>query len=434
MKYKEINKKSYNMHLIKTNRFKTITIRIILRDIVKKEEITLRNFLLDMLNYSTYNYPSRKELVAKSQDLYAANIYTRASRLGRHSSISFYLSMLNEKYTEPGIMEESIKLLSEVIFNPNITSCKFDQEAFNIIKRNINVMLNSQKDNPARYSMSRMLEIMGGNDLYAIKDIGYIDDLEKITPENLYEYYKKIISKSIVDVYVIGNFEFEEMEKQLEKYLKFDSIKRQKETYIIEHNNFLKKPNIVIDQEDFNQSKLSIGCKIENLEKRERNYVITLYNLILGSGPECRFFQNIREKHSICYYISSSVNKLDNILLIRSGIQKDNFEKCIDLIKKEMKDIEKGNISDDELEKAKQTYCTLMDEIYDSPNAIVETYIAQDLLDIEDIEERKRIIMSVTKEEIVKVSKKIHIDTIYLLEGVNEDEENWITGSWSSLL
>ena len=31
---------------------------------------------------------------------------------------------------------------------------------------------------------------------------------------------------------------------------------------------------------------------------------------------------------------------------------------------------------------------------------------------------------TVTKEEIINVSKKVHIDTIYLLEGVNEDGEN----------
>jgi len=424
MKYKNIDKKSYNMHLIKTNRFKTTTIRVILRDEIRKEEITLRNFLLDMLVSSTYNYKNRKELVAKSQDLYATNIYTRAYRIGAHSNMNFYLSFLNEKYTESGMMEQSIKLLNEVIFNPNVENNLFDKDSFKIIKKNTEVILASQKDNPARYSMIRMLEIMANEEPYSYRECGYIDDLNKINVENLYDYYKKMISKSIIDVYAIGDFEFDEIEKLLDKYLDFNTIKREKKSYIIEHEKIKNKPEIIEEQEEFNQSKLSIGCKIETLNKRERNYVISLYNLILGSGPECRFFKNIREKHSICYYISSSVNKLDNILTIRSGIQKDNFKKCIELIKKEMKDIEKGNITDEELEKAKQTYITLIDEIYDSPEAIIESFIASDLLGIETLEERKEIIKTITKEEIINVSKKIHIDTIYLLEGVNEDGEN----------
>lgn len=424
MKYKKIDKKSYNMHLIKTDRFKMTTVRVILRDEIRKEEITKRNFLLDMLTYSTYNYKTRKELVAKSQDLYATNIYTRAYRTGRNSNINFYLSFLNEKYTEEKMTNESIKLLSEVIFNPNVINNSFDKESFDIIKRNTKVMLNSEKDNPARYSMTRMLENMGEGREYSYRESGYLEDLEKITPENLYEYYKEIITKSTVDIYVIGNFGFDDMEQMIDENMEFNTIKRKKKDYIIEHEKLRKTPKVAEEKEDYNQSKLSIGCKIEKLDKRERNYVISLYNLILGSGPECRFFKNIREKHSICYYVSSSINKLDNLLLIRSGIQKDNFKKCVDLIKKEMKDIEKGNISDEEIEKAKQTYCTLMDEIYDSADAIIETYIAKDLLDIEEIEERKEIIKTVTKEEIINVSKKVHIDTIYLLEGVNEDGEN----------
>jgi len=89
-----------------------------------------------------------------------------------------------------------------------------------------------------------------------------------------------------------------------------------------------------------------------------------------------------------------------------------------------VEDCKKGNITDEELEKAKQTYITLIDEIYDSPEAIIESFIASDLLGIETLEERKEIIKTITKEEIINVSKKIHIDTIYLLEGVNEDGEN----------
>lgn len=424
MEYKLKDKKSYNMHLIKTNRFKTITVRVILRNKIKKEEIALRNVLTDMLVYSTYNYNTRSSLVAKAEDLYAASIYARTYRTGIYSNISFFLSILNEKYTEEGMLEESIKLLSEVLFNPNVKNGKFDEETLNIIKKNNLVQINSEKDNPARYSINRMLEVMGKEEVYSIKDIGYKEDLENITTSSLQKYYKEIMAKSDVDVYVIGNFDFEEMENLLDRYMLFNTFKKKKDIIIPEHKKFSKKSKIVREQEDFNQSKLSIGCKIENLTKRERNYVLTLYNLILGSGAESRFFKNIREKHSICYYISSSINKLDNILIIKSGIQKTNFEKCVKLIKKEMKDIAKGNITDSEIEKACQVYCTLMDEIYDSENAIIETYLAMDLLGLDDIEKRKEEIMKVTKEEIMKVANKIHMDTIYLLEGVLENGEN----------
>ena len=50
--------------------------------------------------------------------------------------------------------------------------------------------------------------------------------------------------------------------------------------------------------------------------------------------------------------------------------------------------------------------------------------MAKDLLNLGDIEERKREVMKVTKEDIVNVAKKIKIDTIFLLEGVENNESN----------
>ncbi len=422
MKYKVIDKTAYQLHLINTNRFKTTMIRVNLKDELRKEEITHRNFLLDMLTYSTEKYKTRKELVAASQDLYAANVYSRGVRTGSFSSINFFLTYLNEKYTEEGMAERSIEFFSEILFSPNVSNKKFDSESFKIIKKNTEATLKSIKDNPARYSLIRMLENIA-DEPYSYREFGYSEDLAKIDEKNLYEYYQKVMTKSLVDIYVIGDFDVDEMEKLIDKYFPFDSIKRKKRNIIIEHQNYRRTPQVIKETEDLNQSKLSIGCKIKSMTERERNYTITLYNLLLGGTGDSKFFKNIREKHSLCYYMNSSVHKLDNLLLIRSGIDKRNFDKCLKLVKQEMKDMEKGNFTEEELENAKKTYITLLDEVYDNQEAIIETYVAKDLLNIGDIEERKKEIWSVQKEEIVAVSKKVKIDTVYLLEGDKENEE-----------
>lgn len=429
MKYKTIDKKAYQLHLIKTERFKTITIRVNLRNKVDKHEISKRNFLVDILNYSTEKYPTRRELVKKTQDLYAVSVYSKSYRIGNYNSISLLANFLNEKYTEDGMLEDSIKLFCEVLFHPNVKNNAFDEEAFQITMNRSKVMIKSLKDNPKYYSLLKMLENMAkSNDkeeVYGYSEYGSLEDLENITRENLYEYYKKILRESLVDVYVIGSFDEKEMEEYLDKYLLFNTIKKDREDLFIEHKSYRKKAQVITEKEDFNQSKLSIGCKVLNLTEREQNYVFSLYNIILGSGPDSKFFKNIREKHSICYYINSTVRKIDQILLIQSGISKDNFKDCVRLIKKEMQDMVDGKISDEEIEAAKKTYITSLDEVYDSPHAIIETYIAKNLLGVGDIEERKKEILTITKKEIIEFSKKVKMDTIYLLEGeVVENEED----------
>ena len=111
-------------------------------------------------------------------------------------------------------------------------------------------------------------------------------------------------------------------------------------------------------------------------------------------------------------------------MLIRAGISKSNFEYVVKLIKKEMKEMEEGTFKDEDIVIAKNNYLTLLKEIEDNENAIIETYLAKDLLNLGDIEERKQMVEKVTKEDIMKVAKKVKIDTIFLLEGNKEDEGN----------
>ena len=146
--------------------------------------------------------------------------------------------------------------------------------------------------------------------------------------------------------------------------------------------------------------------------------------MILGNNSESKFFRIISEKYSYAYYVYSSLNKLDHLMLIRAGISKENFEHVIKLIKQLMKEMTLGNFTDEDIMMAKNSYLTFLKEIEDNENAIIETYLAKDLLNLDEIEDRKTEIMKVTKEDIMKVATKVKIDTIFLLEGEVEDEGN----------
>ena len=424
MEYRKIDMTAFNLHLIKTDRFKTVNIRVCLRDKIKKEEITLRNMLTSFLTYSTDTYPTKRDMVLKAQDLYGVNVYTKSYRSGRFNMINFCMSMLNEKYTEEGMQEESIKFLSEVIFNPNFKKEEEFNQAYKFLYENMESSMRGIKENPTTYSVIRMLEEMDKDMPYSYREFGYPEDLEKLNKEELINYYKKVLNNSLVDAYVIGNINEEEIVEMFKKYFNFTTFKRPKEQQLIEHDRLSTKIKTVKETEDSNQSKLSIGCKIGNLTEFERNYVLTLYNMILGGNSESKFFQIIREKHSLAYYVYSSLNKLDSLMIIKAGISKDNFDKTVKLIKKLMKEMENGEFSEENINVVKESYISLLKEIEDNENAIIETYLAKDLLNLGDIEERKEEIMKVTKEDIIKVAKKVKLDTIFLLEGVLEDENN----------
>ena len=423
MNYKVIEKNNYKLHLINTDRFKTIKFRVILKQPVVKEEIVLRNMLLDVLTYSCMKYPSKKELVKQAQNLYGASVYSRGYRIGKMQLINIYLTILNEKYTESGMLEESLELLSEILFNPKIENDSFDNDSFNLSYRQNLQAIKNLKDSKGKYATIRMLENMDDDKEYTYNEYGYIDDLDKQNSRVLYDYYKKIINTSNVDIYVIGNIENIDIEGLLDKHMKFENNPTIEENAIIHHDDFRDDVNVIKEKDNNNQSNLVIGCKLNDLTNFEMNYVLTIYNIIFGSGADSKLFKNIREENSLCYYVTSSVNKLDNLMFIRSGISKNNFDKVIELINKNMELMNQGEFTDEDITKAKEAYLSFVDEIKDNDDAIIETYIAHDILGIDLIDERKEQVMKVTKEDIINVSKKIKMDTIYLLEGDKNEGE-----------
>ena len=153
---------------------------------------------------------------------------------------------------------------------------------------------------------------------------------------------------------------------------------------------------------------------------------MNVYNFILGGGTDSKLFQNVREKNSLCYSIHSTFQPTSNLLIIKAGIDASSYKKAVSLIKKELTNMEKGDFEESDIEKAKITYLSAFDELEDSPGSIISSYVSCEYLGYDNLEERKNKITEVTKKMVVDVAKKVHADTIYLLEGgtIHETNEN----------
>lgn len=417
MDYIKKELKSYNLHMIKVDKFKTTSIEVVFGNIIKKENITINNFLSSILTYTSKKYNTKVKYARKIEDLYAAMISSNTYRVGNILNIDFNLKVLDDKYTEDGLFKNALEFLYETIFNPNVLDNSFDEESFNIVKMEEKNQIDRIKEDQRLISSLNALELFDSNSPVSYNMKGYITDLEKITRENLYDYYKNLINDSVIDIFVVGNIDFDNTEKIIKKVFTFNNSKKKIDRIYLDYKKHEKKPNEKITRDKTNQAKLSICCTIEDMTKYERDYVLNLYNIILGGSADSKFFKNIREKYSLCYYIVSRARKVDNILTIASGINKENYTKTLILINKEMKDMTKGKFSDEDILKAKEYCLAGLKEIEDTQGQIIASYYAIDKLNSDSIEKRKEMILKVTKEEIIELSKKVFIDSIFLLGG-----------------
>lgn len=413
---------SFGLHLIKTDKFKTVTIRVVFHSPIKKEEITLRNILSDILLQSSKEYDSKRSLTIKAEDLYAADISTNNQRIGNYIFSNFLIQVLNDKYTEKGNLEEAVKFLSEIIFNPDIEGNHFKNDKLDIVKNNAKVALESIKEDASNYSLIRLAEAYDKESPASYRMTGYLEDLEKITADNLYTYYQKMIDNDYVDIFVVGDLDVQEMTTLIKKYFKFKKVKKTKESYFLENHKCRSRRLIARETIDNTQSKLAIACPVSKLTDYERNYCMILANLIFGGGTDSKLFADVREKNSLCYTIRSLFIKLDNLIVITAGIDKSNFNKTVELITKNLIDMKKGKFSEKDIKVAKEFYNTIQEELEENEYRLTNDYLSCLILGLDPIEKRLEKMNKVTKKDIIKAAKKINMDTIFLLEGVKNEE------------
>lgn len=424
MKYKKYELGNYNIHIVKTDptKFKTVLVQIDFRRELKKEELTVRNLLPGLLIKTTNDYKTNRELCIALEDLYEMRVTSEPINSGNYSVIHFSSTFLNESFTEPKMLEKSLTLLLDMLMNPNVKDKSFEKESFEICKSTLKSELEQAKDNARLYSTNRMLEEMAEGESFGFNVDGYLEDLEKLTPENVYQYYLEVLEKDLIDIYVIGDVEGDKVKDIISKKLKIKTFKKPANSHFIEHKFFRKDIKTVIEKKAYEQSNLAVGFKISEITPFERQYVLPIYNFIFGGGPDSKLFQTIREKNSLCYTVGSNIKPVTNILVVKAGIDKKNYDKTLKLIKELFKKMNNGDFKEDDVLIAINSYKVSLKEMLDEQNSIISCYASHEYLGYDLIPDRMKNIDSVTKKDLITLGKKIKLDTVYLLEGdINEN-------------
>ncbi|MGE5455770.1 MAG: EF-P 5-aminopentanol modification-associated protein YfmF [Ignavibacteriales bacterium] len=421
MKYRKYETPAYNIHLIKTDKFKTITVKINFKKLFDKEDITFRNILVNVLLESSCNYPTRRLLEIATEELYNLGYSSGTFSSGEYAIMSYNCSFLHEKYTEKGMNEKSLQFFFDLLLKPNVVGGKFEKESFkkayNILKDDIN----SFEENNTQYTNARMYEVMGKKEKISYRGVGYIEDLEKINEENLYRYYQNVLKSDLIDIFVIGDIDEDKIKNIILHNFNIKTAKKPSKEHFYNHKRINSKIKKVKEKKDINQSYLCMGFKSDPLTLFERQYIANIYSYILGGGADSKLFKNVREKNSLCYSISASFSSIISTMTISAGINADKYNKATRIIREEVRKMERGEFTESDIEKAKVTYLASFKQLEDSPNSIINLYVTHQYLGYDLLEERKKSIERVTRQMIINFAKKVHLDTIFFLEGGNNN-------------
>ena len=414
-------KNGINLNLIKTDKFKTNLLSVFLTVPLNENTITKNALIPAILRRGSNNLKTQEEISKTLEEMYGASFDCGVDKIGDNQVLKFYLETINNSYTEEGenILIESINILLDLVFNPLVNNEKFDETYVENEKNNIKQIIEGRKDSKATYALERCIEEMYKNLPYALYKYGKLEDIEKINAENLYEQYKSMVNECKIDIFVSGDIT-EEIKNEIIKNENIAKLEDRNPNYIEsnkENRIKQKKQEETINESmDVTQGKLILGLDLLK-EQEDDKYTALIYNAILGGTPNSKMFQNVREKNSLAYTASSSYIRQKGNIFVKCGIEIDNYEKALKIIKEQIEDMKKGKFTEEDIKQAKVNIVSTIKFIPEEQDTELLYYFSQELSGYQmNSEEYINKVNSITKEQIVELANRIQINTIYFLK------------------
>jgi predicted Zn-dependent peptidase len=411
----------YDLHLLPTNKFKNITISLKLQNTLDEKTVAKRTLLSFMLTTGTEKYPSTQELSKYLESMYGMKLGANVVTKGKSHIININSICINQEYLpyKEDLIQQQIQLLNDIFFKPNASKMAFDQTMFERKKKELVERLINNQDDKFYYSLEKMFEYMGKGTCLGISSHGNIEDIKKIENEELFSYFKECIKNDQKHIYVVGNVD-ESIVHVFENCLSFEKNNSIFESvYSFEKNR--KDLLEIIEKQDVTQAKLNMGYRISVNYNHQNHYAFVVFNAIFGGMSQSKLFKVVREKNSLCYYISSSYDAFNGVMVITAGIEGKDYHQTVQLIKEQLKEMQDGCFDQDDIDTAKLMIKNSMKKTNDEPLSQVAVQYNRDITEKKETNEQYlEKIENVTYQDIVDVCQNIELDTIFLLKGRNE--------------
>lgn len=375
-----------------------------------------------ILSDSCNKYPQYKELSARLLELYNATLTSNTVfSAWDQRCITLNASILDNAYALDGenLEAEICDIIRECLIYPNIENGVFSESVVSLMKSEVIDAIDSIVNDKATYAAQNANKTAYCGEPSERSPLGLRSEVENVTPQSAYNAYRKILETSRIEIFASGCSEFKDAKAIFSDM--FSDIARHDICRLTTSPSPLKpKPEYAADTLPMEQAILRMYFKAPECKDREARGLLAM---ILGGMSTSRFFENIREQQSLCYYCSCFSNKYKRTLTAYAGVEPYNVEQCKNAILSELSDISQNGVSEEELRTAKLEYFNRISTIYDSQTAMISWYLNQ-LTDEEFFtpEEYYNRIEAVTSDRIKAAAAMFSLDTVYTLSGEEATE------------
>ena len=406
------------LRALQSDKFKTACFSVNFVKPHDRENAAMDALLPSVLLRATERYPDIRSISTRLDELYGATFGTLVRRKGEVKLTGFYADFIEDDFLPPGeeVFAPMVDFMREVLYAPYTENGCFCSRFVEGEKENLINAIESSLNDKRGYAMLQLLATMCREEPFGVPRLGSREDVEKITPQALWQHYRELLQSAPVEIFYAGRRSPEEAAACFRRAFAEhgEVVRRPLETCVIRKAGAVQE---VSEALDVTQGKLVMGLRTGITLQDETYPALLLLNAVLGAGMTSKLFMNVREKLSLCYYASSSIEKYKGIMLISSGVDFENYEKAKNAILNELEACKRGEISGEEMESARLQVLSSLRSFLDAPAQLDDFYCGMAVAGGMDVSQIMQAVEGLTVEDLAAAARQLSLDTIYFLKG-----------------
>ena len=410
------------LRCIRQSRFKHSCLSLQFVTALEESSAALNALLPTVLLRGCQKAPNIRAVTACLDDNYGSSVSTLVRRVGDIQTTGLYCSFLEDRFAQEGdrVLEEAVSFLLELVLRPVTRDGVFLPEYVEGEKNNLIATIESEMNDKRSYAAAQLRRKMCQGDSFALSRLGTVQQVRAITPAGLHAKYRQLLSTAPVDVFYVGSAQPQEVAQLLQPLA-------QGRGRVLPRPNqspFLPKipSQTVRELMDVTQGKLCMGFVTDIVTGSSLHPAMQiLCALYGGASPISKLFVQVREKQSLCYDIGAGYYGTKGILMVSAGVETRNLDRTRREVLRQLELCQKGDITRQELDAAKESYFSSLRALSDSPGSL-EGYFGTALLSggEMDVQAYRESLERVTLEQVVQAAKSLKLHTTYCLEGEEE--------------
>ena len=406
------------------NKFKTFWLSVRMAVPYDDEYSAIYPIVLDILATSNRRYPEKEQFSKVLTELYSASVSTASSVAGKYQMLSISLNCLCDEFTigKENISQKAVQLLIDCLTDPILENGMLSQKYMKLCQSDILDDIDAVINNKRRYALMLAKKRMFNGEISAVSPFDQRDKVASADTRTVTDAYYNLLKSAHIDITVTGG----KCDDSVTDMLISSLSVLQRDPVSIDSYSYPSpiKQEVCRDEEycEAKQCQLIMAYKSDDYDE----YAAKLFISMLGATPMSKLFMNVREKMSLCYYCDALLLDLKNTIVVSSGLDEESLDLAEKAIGDQIRAMQEGDFTDEELEFSKIYLSEAYLSNYDSKYDIAVWYSYQFMHNTCDTpEEKGEKIRALSREDIIREAKKYRLDTVFVLKpqkGGNADE------------